>query len=103
MRSRAPRRTCVAYRSPRLRRPSACSLPWKRFAMSERSVVAWVDALADALASHGEAVLALVAVSRGSTPRDAGVAMVVTPSDARGTIGGGHHEYETMPIARGLL
>ena len=71
--------------------------------MSERSVVAWVDALADALASHGEAVLALVAVSRGSTPRDAGVAMVVTASDARGTIGGGHLEYETMRIARGLL
>ena len=71
--------------------------------MSERSAVAWVDALADALATQGRAVVALVALARGSTPRDAGVAMVVTASDARGTIGGGHLEYEAIRIARSLL
>jgi xanthine dehydrogenase accessory factor len=70
---------------------------------SERSVVAWVDALADAIASSGQAVLAVVAVSKGSTPREAGAAMVVTTRDARGTIGGGHLEHETIRIARSLL
>jgi xanthine dehydrogenase accessory factor len=71
--------------------------------MSERSVVAWVDALADALATVDRAVLAVVALSKGSTPRDAGVAMVITATDARGTIGGGHLEHETIRIARGFL
>jgi xanthine dehydrogenase accessory factor len=71
--------------------------------MSERSVVAWVDALADALATFDHAILAVVAAAKGSTPRDTGVAMVVTERDARGTIGGGHLEYETIRIARTLL
>jgi xanthine dehydrogenase accessory factor len=71
--------------------------------MSERSVVAWVDALTAALATVDQAILAVVALAKGSTPRDAGVAMVITASEARGTIGGGHLEYETIRIARGLL
>ncbi|HEY3583636.1 MAG TPA: XdhC family protein, partial [Casimicrobiaceae bacterium] len=67
--------------------------------MSERSVVAWVDALTAALATVDQAILAGVALAKGSTPRAAGVAMVITASDARGTIGGGHLEYETIRIA----
>ena len=57
----------------------------------------WPDALAAALdrapgAAHA-AVLVAVAEARGSTPREAGAAMVVTADGIAGTIGGGHLEF----------
>lgn len=63
----------------------------------------WVRALdAEAAAGH-RAVLVTVAHAAGSTPRDAGTAMVVTGSAISGTIGGGHLEFEAIRIARDAL
>lgn len=47
----------------------------------------------------------LVCVSRvkGSAPREAGTAMLVTKSHSMGTIGGGHLEYKAIEIARETL
>ena len=63
----------------------------------------WPDALRQALGAHDRAVLVTVAEARGSTPRDSGAAMVVTPSGLLGTIGGGHLEYEALRMAREAL
>lgn len=41
--------------------------------------------------------------ARGSTPRDAGTAMLVWPDRSEGTIGGGALEWEAMKIARAML
>jgi xanthine dehydrogenase accessory factor len=67
----------------------------------------WPDALAAALdrapRTARVAVLVAVAAARGSVPRDAGTAMVVTADGIAGTIGGGHLEFEAMRIARDAL
>jgi xanthine dehydrogenase accessory factor len=63
----------------------------------------WPEALRQALAAHDRAVLVTVADARGSTPRESGAAMVVTPSGLLGTIGGGHLEYEALRMAREAL
>ncbi len=39
----------------------------------------------------------------GSTPREAGAKMLVTPGFFYGTIGGGNLEYQALEIARNLL
>jgi xanthine dehydrogenase accessory factor len=53
---------------------------------------------------HGQAcVLATVAETRGSAPREAGAKMVVAGDACIGTIGGGQLEYQTVECARGLL
>lgn len=41
-----------------------------------------------------------VTATRGSVPREAGAAMLVTDKEARGTIGGGHLEYKAIEWAR---
>jgi len=71
--------------------------------MPDRNAVPWLDALAQALAGEGRAVLAVVADARGSTPRDAGAAMVVSGTGCAGTIGGGEVEFEALRIARDAL
>jgi xanthine dehydrogenase accessory protein XdhC len=48
-------------------------------------------------------VLVRVAKAKGSTPREAGTAMLVTASAAHGTIGGGRLEWEAISRARELL
>lgn len=63
----------------------------------------WLSALAAGLAHDGRAVLVTVAQARGSTPREAGAAMVVTAGAMAGTIGGGHLEFEALRIARDAL
>lgn len=56
------------------------------------------------LRGDGEAaVLARVAAARGSTPREAGAWMLVTPRRTLGTIGGGQLEYMVIDEARALL
>ena len=45
----------------------------------------------------------LVADTRGSAPREPGVRMWVSATDARGTIGGGNLEYSALKIAREML
>ena len=67
----------------------------------------WPDALAAALGrapgTARVAVLVAVAAARGSVPREAGTAMVVTADGIVGTIGGGHLEFEATRIAREAL
>src|SRR5687768_9918239 len=41
--------------------------------------------------------------TRGSAPREAGTRMWVSPSEVRGTIGGGNLEYTALKIAREML
>jgi xanthine dehydrogenase accessory factor len=60
-------------------------------------------ALQELLAREPRAVLVCVASARGSTPREAGAAMIVTPTRAIGTIGGGKLEFEALRIARDAL
>lgn len=63
----------------------------------------WLDVLAARVARDGRVVLVTVAHANGSTPREAGAAMIVTANDAFGTIGGGHLEFEALRIARDAL
>jgi xanthine dehydrogenase accessory factor len=63
----------------------------------------WIAGLRAALAAEGRAVRVTVAGTRGSAPREAGAQMIVTPSRAFGTIGGGHLEFEAIRIAREAL
>ncbi|HUF88004.1 MAG TPA: xanthine dehydrogenase accessory protein XdhC [Thermohalobaculum sp.] len=62
--------------------------------------------LADLVAAverEGRAAVVLVAGARGSVPREAGAAMLVTASGARGTIGGGAVEHRAIGQAREML
>ena len=63
----------------------------------------WPEALVRALDAHDRVVLVTVGDARGSTPRESGAAMIVTPSGLHGTIGGGHLEYEAIRMAREAL
>jgi xanthine dehydrogenase accessory protein XdhC len=57
-----------------------------------------------ALLAAGEpAALVTVVAAKGSTPREAGAAMLVTADRAFGTIGGGRLEWEGLARARELL
>lgn len=60
-------------------------------------------ALGELLAEEPHAVLVCVAGARGSTPREAGATMIVTPTRAIGTIGGGKLEFEALRISRDAL
>lgn len=55
------------------------------------------------LAAGQPAALVTVAQARGSTPREAGAAMLVTADGIAGTIGGGRLEWEGIARARALL
>lgn len=59
--------------------------------------------LAHRLAAGTPAVLVTVAAVRGSTPREAGAAMVVTADAVAGTVGGGRFEWEAVAAARRLI
>ena len=60
-------------------------------------------ALRAALAAGDPAVLVTVTQVRGSTPREAGAAMLVTANGMAGTIGGGRLEFEAIERARMML
>ena len=60
-------------------------------------------ALRDWLASGQPAALVRVERARGSTPREEGVAMLVTADAIAGTIGGGQLELDAIARARALL
>lgn len=59
--------------------------------------------LCDWLAAGVPAIRVLVERAAGSTPREAGVAMVVTAEGVRGTIGGGRLELDAVATARAML
>jgi xanthine dehydrogenase accessory factor len=63
----------------------------------------WIAALRERVVRNGRAVLVTVAHTSGSAPREAGTAMVVSAGDAKGTIGGGHLEFEALRMARDAL
>ncbi|HTI01429.1 MAG TPA: xanthine dehydrogenase accessory protein XdhC [Acidisoma sp.] len=64
---------------------------------------AWLDAL-NALDRRGEAgVLVSVIAADGSSPREAGVKMVVSQAEVWDTIGGGNLEFQSIQGARALL
>lgn len=59
--------------------------------------------LAETLRVHGRAALVTVVAVKGSTPREKGAAMIVTPQGYHGTIGGGTLEWQAIARAQGLL
>ncbi len=62
--------------------------------------------IADLIAAvehEGRAVVVMIAGARGSVPREAGAAMLVTTSRAIGTIGGGTVEHRALAHARAML
>jgi len=63
----------------------------------------WIPELAARVDRDGRAVLVTLAHATGSTPRESGTAMVVSPGGVYGTIGGGHLEYEAIRVARDAL
>lgn len=63
----------------------------------------WVAALAELVAADAPAVLVTVLSAEGSTPREAGTKMIVTPRGIHGTIGGGHLEFAAIDMARFLI
>jgi xanthine dehydrogenase accessory factor len=59
--------------------------------------------LRDAVAREGAVVRVVVTGHRGSSPREAGAAMLVWPGGQSGTIGGGALEYQASEAARRML
>jgi len=62
-----------------------------------------VRSLKDFLAGQGRIALVEVAGTRGSTPREKGAFMLVSPSATSGTIGGGQLEYMAIDKARQMV
>ncbi|MEF2553038.1 xanthine dehydrogenase accessory protein XdhC [Aurantimonas sp. A2-1-M11] len=60
-------------------------------------------ALRAALSASQPAVLVTITEARGSTPREAGSAMLVTADAMAGTIGGGRLEFQAIEHARRML
>ncbi len=63
----------------------------------------WLATLRERAIADGRAVLVTVAHATGSTPRETGATMVISATEAAGTIGGGHLEFEALRIARDAL
>lgn len=63
----------------------------------------WLDDLANQLGAGDACVLVTVAGIEGSAPREPGARMVVTPTEFRGTIGGGQLEWDALETARAQL
>lgn len=59
-------------------------------------------ALTDAVARHGKVVRVVIAAHQGSSPREAGAAMLVWGGGQQGTIGGGALEWQATEQARTL-
>lgn len=62
-----------------------------------------LDALRDAVRAHRRVARIVVAGTRGSTPREAGAAMLVWAGGSAGTIGGGRLELDAVRRARAML
>jgi xanthine dehydrogenase accessory factor len=64
---------------------------------------AWPEKLAALVEAGVPAALVTVAAVKGSAPREAGAAMIVTERELFGTIGGGRLEYRAARLARAML
>ncbi len=62
-----------------------------------------LDAVQRAVGAHGRVARVVVAGHEGSTPREAGAAMLVWADGQSGTIGGGALEFAAVARARGML
>lgn len=62
-----------------------------------------LGAVAAAVAAHGRAARVVIAGFAGSSPREAGAAMLVWPGGQSGTIGGGALEWQAAQAARAML
>lgn len=71
--------------------------------MMEGCMRDWLQESGRLLADNTPHVLVLVIAAHGSAPREAGTAMLVTDSEALGTIGGGNLEHTATNEARALL
>lgn len=63
----------------------------------------WVADLRNHLRDHPSVVRVAVLKARGSTPREAGAVMLVTPAAIEGTIGGGELEWRAERLARSMF
>jgi xanthine dehydrogenase accessory protein XdhC len=61
------------------------------------------DVLTGLLGRDEPAILVTIAEAQGSTPREAGAAMLVTTGESHGTVGGGQLEYHAIDTARVML
>jgi xanthine dehydrogenase accessory factor len=66
-------------------------------------MTSWLNAIVETVASHGAAVRVTVVRADGSTPREAGAAMIVASHAIEGTVGGGALEFEAIATARAML
>ncbi|MFO1038392.1 MAG: xanthine dehydrogenase accessory protein XdhC [Geminicoccaceae bacterium] len=62
-----------------------------------------IEAALLCLGRHEPAILVRIAEVAGSTPREAGTAMLVTESAIAGTVGGGQLEWRAIEVAREML
>jgi len=63
----------------------------------------WLAALEAQVKAGGRATLVTIADAKGSSPREAGVKMLVTERGSAGTVGGGNLEHEAIRIARQMI
>lgn len=59
-----------------------------------------MEALREAVKSHGRVTRVVIAAIKGSSPREVGASMLVWPGGQSGTIGGGTLEFEAAQTAR---
>ena len=60
----------------------------------------WLQALEACVKAGRPSVMVTIADAKGSSPREAGVKMLVTEKATAGTVGGGNLEHEAIRIAR---
>ncbi len=63
----------------------------------------WLPALEESVRADRPAIMVTIADAKGSSPREAGVKMLVTETDTAGTVGGGNLEHEAIRIARKMI
>lgn len=63
----------------------------------------WIHHLQSSPLDEPAAILVTIEEIRGSTPREVGTSMLVTPQQFYGTIGGGNLEYQALKLAREQL
>ena len=63
----------------------------------------WLAQLREILAQEPQAIVVTVAATRGSVPRATGTRMIVGMRALRGTIGGGHLEFDAIRVARDAM
>ena len=63
----------------------------------------WLNALNELVPSGEPHVIITVLGAQGSTPRDSGTKMIVSPKRNFCTIGGGHLEYKAIALAKEML